>query len=132
MPTILAGDVVSFIQPDDSRAAATGDRVISGSDDRALTALEWFLHIYGAFAGSMALRCLPSGGIYITAGIAGKIAGQFNDGAFMDSFNANPRLHSLLKEFPVQIVLNPEVSLYGAELLAKVDVTLANPYRDYL
>jgi len=77
-------------------------------------ALSLFMKIYGAKAGNLALACLPTGGIYITGGIAGKNLSSLKSSEFIQSFNAKGRMQQLLEDIPVNVVTNQEAGLIGA------------------
>ena len=100
-------------------AAVVGEFAAAQRDPLAVRALDVFLSAYGAFAGDMALATLPHGGVYVAGGIAPKIVAQLQGGAFMQSFVNKGRYRALLQDMAVQIVLNPEVGLYGALLEAE-------------
>jgi len=87
-------------------------------DPLAVRALDLFVAIYGAFAGNMALATVARGGVYIAGGIAPKIAPKLKEGAFMRAFNNKGRFSEVLATMPVQVVMNPQVGLYGALLEA--------------
>jgi glucokinase len=100
-------------------AAVVGEFATAGRDPLAVRALEVFVSAYGAFAGDMALATLAHGGVYIAGGIAPKIVAQLQAGGFMAAFVDKGRYRDLLKQISVQVVLNPEVGLYGALLEAE-------------
>jgi glucokinase len=87
-------------------------------DPLAVRALDLFVGIYGAFAGNMALATLARGGVYIAGGIAPKIAPKLREGAFMRAFTSKGRFSEVLATMPVQVVMDPQVGLYGALLEA--------------
>jgi glucokinase len=87
-------------------------------DPLAVRALDLFVTVYGAFAGNMALAMLARGGVYIAGGIAPKIAPKLKEGAFMRAFTHKGRFSEVLAAMPVQVVMNPQVGLYGALLEA--------------
>ena len=87
-------------------------------DPLAVRALELFVAVYGAFAGNMALATLARGGVYIAGGIAPKIIAKLKEGAFIRAFNSKGRFSEVLATMPVQVVMNPQVGLYGALLEA--------------
>ena len=91
---------------------------LSGKDHLAEVTLHYFTQIYGAQAGNIALTILATGGIYIAGGIAPKIINKLKDGTFIDTFNDNPKMHSILKKIPVHVILNTEVGLNGAQVIA--------------
>lgn len=105
-------------QKRDDTAELIAEFAAARLDPLAARALDLFVSIYGAFAGNMALAMLPRGGVYISGGIAPKIAAKLKDGAFMRAFAAKGRFGELLGTMPVLVVMNPNVGLYGALLEA--------------
>lgn len=92
---------------------------LEGRDPVATNALNLFAEVYGAFAGNVALTVLARGGVYIAGGIAPKIASKLADGSFVRGFVSKGRFSEMLKGFPVDLVMNPQVGLYGALDLAR-------------
>jgi glucokinase len=89
------------------------------SVDRAADiALSVFVSAYGAEAGNLALKSLPTGGLFVAGGIAPKMLPRLASGAFMASFLAKGRLSSVLTSIPVAVVLHPNVGLLGARAQA--------------
>ncbi|MFA6089299.1 MAG: glucokinase [Candidatus Woesearchaeota archaeon] len=72
-----------------------------------------FMSLYGRFAQSVALMFLATGGVFIAGGIASKNKELLLDGAFMDSFEFNDAQGKILKEIPVYLTLDYDISLYG-------------------
>ena len=87
-------------------------------DPLAVRALDLFVAAYGAFAGNMALATLARGGVYVSGGIAPKIAPKLKEGAFLRAFANKGRFSDLLAAMPVHVVMNPQVGLHGALLEA--------------
>ena len=83
-------------------------------DPLAVRALDLFIAVYGAFAGNMALAALAHGGVFISGGIAPKIAARLKDGTFIRAFTSKGRFSELLAAIPVHVVMNPQVGLLGA------------------
>ena len=111
--------------PEVEQAMAAGDAgaVIAGhalahSDLACEQALDLFIAAYGAEAGSMALRCLAVGGVYVAGGIAPKILQRLQDGAFIAAFRSKGRMSELMRRIPVKVVLDPAAGLLGAALEA--------------
>lgn len=77
-------------------------------------ALDLFFELYGAEAGNLALRTLPTGGVYVVGGIAVKNLEKLQDGTFMRAFRRKGRLRALLEQIPVYVVLDHRVGLLGA------------------
>jgi glucokinase len=91
---------------------------MSGADAGCAHALELFVAAYGAEAGNLALRSLPTGGLYVAGGVAPKIRPRIEDGAFMAAFRAKGRMTEMMATFPVHLVLEPKVGLLGAAVEA--------------
>jgi glucokinase len=105
---LQAGDPAAAI----SRAAQTG------RDALCVEALALFVRLYGVEAGNLALKMMASGGLYIGGGIAPKILGQLESGAFMDAFRAKGRMQGLLEQMPVRVIINDRTALYGPAVFA--------------
>lgn len=95
-------------------AAAIGERAVADDHPLAVEAVTLFTRLYGAFAGDMALACLPTGGVYIAGGIAPKLLPCLQQGAFMEAFFNKGRMAGLMQRFPVQVITNPQCGLLGA------------------
>lgn len=99
-------------------AAAIGERAVAGDHTLAVEAVSLFIRLYGAFAGDMALACLPTGGVYIAGGIAPKLLSCLQQGAFMEAFFDKGRMSALMQRFPVHVITNPQCGLLGAAYYA--------------
>ena len=91
---------------------------LAGGHPLCTEALSMFVSIYGAAAGNLALQVLAYGGVYVGGGIAPKILPKLSDGRFMQGFTDKGRYATLLQSIPVQVALNPLVSLIGAARFA--------------
>jgi len=105
-PQMQAGDPAEVI----SR------RGLAGEDAACKLALELFISLYGSEAGNLALKALPTGGLFIAGGIAPKLiaAAAVRTGAFMRSMLDKGRMSNLLSSLPVAVVTNPRTALLGA------------------
>ena len=99
-------------------AALISESALDGSCERARLALDRFIDAYGAEAGNLALRALPTEGLYIGGGIAPRIAAAFHDGRFLAAFRDKPPMTDLLNRIPVALILDPQAPLWGAARLA--------------
>src|SRR6202050_3904762 len=99
-----ASDVPALI----SRVALEGKAAIC---DQALTI---FVSVFGAETGNCALHYMSTGGIFIGGSIAAKLVPKMKDPAFMQSFLDKGRMEALLRDMPVNIVLNDDCGLIGA------------------
>ena len=75
---------------------------------------------YGAEAGNLALKVLPTGGLYVAGGMAPKLIAALRGGEFMRAFLDKGRMSDLLARLPVAVVLNPRIALLGARAQASV------------
>jgi glucokinase len=91
-----------------AKAAADGDSF-------ATDLLQFYAELYGREAGNLALKCLPFGGLYIGGGIAPKILPWIKT-HFMRGFLDKGRFAEVLREIPVDVVLDPMTGLKGAAL----------------
>ncbi len=99
-------------------SAKVSQAALAGNDYLASQTLKLFVEAYGAEAGNLALKFLPSGGLYVAGGIAPKILPLLQSGNFMQTFRDKGRMRTLMEKFPVYIVLNKKVGLIGAALCA--------------
>jgi len=99
-------------------AAVVGEAGVSATDSLAGRALDLFVAVYGTQAGNVALTCLATGGVYIAGGIAVKIQDFFSRGTFLAAFQDKGPMQQIMKTIPVRLVLNPQVGLKGAALVA--------------
>lgn len=83
-------------------------------DPACVYALDWFLSLYGAEAGNLALKFLALGGVYIGGGIAPHLIEKMRTGKFLSSFADKGRFQSLLQMIPIWVILNDNTALLGA------------------
>ncbi|HSP33556.1 MAG TPA: glucokinase [Thermoanaerobaculia bacterium] len=89
-------------------------------DPKAVHTFEIFVDIYGAEAGNMGLRLLARGGIFLAGGIAAKNIAFFTDGRFVRAFLHKGRFAELLREMPVDVIVNEHVGIIGAAAVARL------------
>lgn len=106
---------IAMVNDDAARAISEFARQ---GDPLAKEAMDLFFAIYGAQAGNLALTVLPRAGLYIAGGIAAKNLEQLEQSQFMQAFLAKGRMQPLLQSVPVKVILQHEVGLLGARLLA--------------
>ena len=92
-------------------AAESGDAV-------AVTILRWFVRLYGAEAGNLALKSLAIGGLFVGGGIAPRILPYLQYGEFSAAMTAKGRFAPLLSKIPVRVVTDPDLALIGAARFA--------------
>lgn len=86
----------------------------AGDDPACERALSIFIELYGAEAGNLALKVLPTGGLFLVGGIAPKLLATLRSSAFMHAMLDKGRMASVLERIPVAVVTNPHVVLLGA------------------
>lgn len=98
----------------EDRGGVIGARALAGDDPACVRAVELFLGLYGAEAGNLALKALPTGGLFVAGGIAGKLLPLIRGGGFLRAFLDKGRMSPLLAKLPLAVVTNAEVGLLGA------------------
>jgi glucokinase len=73
-----------------------------------------FSRFYGRCAKNFVLDTLSKGGLYIAGGIAVKNKEIFSSNEFINEFENVYNRSDLLKSIPISIIVNYDVSLYGA------------------
>lgn len=106
--------VTSKISQDGDAAAIIAQQAENNQDKHAVSALSWFMSIYGACAGDLALSHKATGGVFITGGIARKNLAAIKAGEFIQAFVDKPPMTELLQTIPVKVIVNPDVGLLGA------------------
>lgn len=91
---------------------------LDGTDPTAAWAMKLFARIYGQTAGDLALIAQARGGVYLAGGIPPKILPFLQSEEFMMGFNAKGRFSNWMELVPVQVVLDQDIGLKGAALLA--------------
>lgn len=102
----------------DDRAAAIAAFALERGDPLARRALDLFIDAYGAAAGDHALAVLARGGVFVTGGIAPRIASRLQRGGFVAAFNAKGRYADLMADIPLYLVMNEKLALLGAIVIA--------------
>lgn len=92
---------------------------IHNKDPACSLAVDWFVSLYGAEAGNVALKFLSLGGLYVGGGIAPQLIEKIKSGSFFSSFVDKGRFTELLSSIPISIVLNDRAALLGAALYAE-------------
>jgi len=88
-------------------AAAKGDGLANETLDR-------FCGILGSVAGDLALSFGARGGVFVSGGIAPRMAERLVNGAFRARFEDKGRLKPYLEQIPTSLVLHPYPALIGA------------------
>ncbi len=90
------------------------EEALNGKSSFCEEILNWFVSLYGAEAGNVALKYLTTGGLFLAGGIAPKILPALKTKTFMEAFCDKGRFDKLLWQIPVKVVLNQNTALLGA------------------
>ena len=93
-------------------AAVTREALVG--DPLAGRAVDRFCAILGAVAGDLALSFGARGGIYVSGGIAPRIAERLAASRFRERFEAKGRLSDYVSAIPTFLVLHPYPAIMGA------------------
>ncbi len=104
-------------------AAAISRSALDGSSPLAEQALDFFISVYGAEAGNLALKLMATGGVYLGGGIAPKLLPKLTGPLFMRAFVDKGRMRPLLEAMPVRVIINDNAALMGAARCAMVKAT---------
>lgn len=93
---------------------------IKHQEPSCVRAINWFLSLYGAESGNVALKFFALGGVYIGGGIAPHLVDQMKKGSFIASFMEKGRFKALLESIPIYVILNDDASLLGSSYYASM------------
>jgi len=88
-------------------AAARGDALAGETLDR-------FCAILGSVSGDLALSFGARGGVFISGGIAPRLADRLASGDFRARFEAKGRLTAYMQQIPTSLVVHPYPAIVGA------------------
>lgn len=100
-------------------ASLISQRALENNNSIEGRALDCFVRVYAAQTANLALATMAIGGVYIAGGIAPKIREYLEEKVFNEVFCENPKMSSLLKQFQLSMVVNPNPGLIGAMHCAK-------------
>ena len=86
----------------------------AATDPLAGETLDRFCALLGSVAGDLALSFGARGGVFISGGIAPRMADRLAAGGFRARFEAKGRLSHYLHEIPTSLVLHPYPAILGA------------------
>ena len=93
-------------------AAVTKEGLVG--DPLASAAIDRFVGILGAVAGDLALTFGARGGVFVSGGIAPRIAERLANGRFRARFEDKGRLSDYVQPIPTYLVLHPYPAILGA------------------
>jgi glucokinase len=96
---------------DEKEVLAAGQ---AGGDLLAEESLDRFCEILGSVAGDIALTCGARGGVYVSGGMAPRMADRLAAGGFRRRFEDKGRLSDYTRDIPTHLVVHPFAALVGA------------------
>ncbi|WP_297460155.1 glucokinase [Ferrovum sp.] len=102
-----------------SAGAVLAQAALEATDPLCVELMHWFVRLYGAEAGNLALKVMSRGGVYVGGGIAPKILPLLRQPGFLESFVDKGRMRPLLEAMPVRVIMTDRVALYGLALAAR-------------
>lgn len=116
-----------FLRSNGKKLESKYDSIIDGAKDKASLISKYreideicnetfkiFTKFYGRCAKNFSLDTLALGGLYIGGGIAAKNKDIFMTNEFLEEFEDCLTQKEVLKSIPIYVILNYDVSLYGA------------------
>ena len=104
-------------------SAAIAHAALESTSPLCVQALDFFVSLYGAEAGNLALKVMATGGVFVGGGIAPKIIRKLQESTFVEAFTAKGRMRPLLEAMPVRVILNDKTALLGAARCASLSAT---------
>jgi glucokinase len=86
----------------------------NAGDELAGETLDRFCGIMGSVAGDLALTFGARGGVFVSGGIAPRMAERLASGSFRQRFEDKGRLKPYVEEIPTSLVLHPYPAILGA------------------
>ena len=86
----------------------------TAGDELAAETLDRFCGILGSVAGDLALTFGARGGVFVSGGIAPRMAERLASGSFRQRFEDKGRLRPYVEEIPTSLVLHPYPAILGA------------------
>jgi len=98
---------------------AITDAGLTGACDACAEAVHLFTGALGAEAGNLALRTLPSAGVFIGGGMSCAMVPLLRTGPFLAAFNQKPPMSELLTRVAIHVVTDTFAGLRGAAMAAR-------------
>jgi glucokinase len=104
---------------DEAAVTAAAER----GDALAVETLDRFCAILGSVAGDLALTYGARGGVYISGGLAPRMADRLASGEFRRRFEAKGRMSDFMAAIPTTLIQHPYAALVGAARALKRPAT---------
>ena len=90
----------------------------SGKFEPCKKALDFFVSVYGAVAGNLALQVMARGGVYLGGGIAPEMLPLLKSDLFLEAFRDKGKFRDFMERVPVKVIMNKRAPLLGAAYFA--------------
>jgi len=119
----LAGNEKSWLEHETHRVLSADDLVpviveaaLKGEPfcSPCVSTVDVFIDILAEEAGNLALKILPTGGVFIAGGVPIHMLPAIKNDQFIKVFTNKGRMSNLLSKIPVHIIVNPNAPLLGA------------------
>jgi glucokinase len=87
---------------------------LDGRCEGCVDTLDMFVSALGSEAGNLALRTLPTGGLFVGGGIPPHMLPLLRTAAFKDAFLDKPPMRPVLDRIPLHVITSREAGLLGA------------------
>jgi len=109
---VILGGLRGEAAPLADEAAVTREGLVG--DPLAVATLDRFCEILGSVAGDLALTFGARGGVFVSGGIAPRIAERLAGGGFRARFEDKGRMSHFVKDIPTYLVVHPYPAIVGA------------------
>ncbi|RUM87815.1 MAG: glucokinase [Thermodesulfatator sp.] len=103
-----------FLAVDRKKRPAYVTALARQKNRQALEAINFFFKAYGDEASNLALKCLPSGGVFLAGGVTMALLDFLQKSPFIQAFEDKGRMSGLLRSIPVFVVTEPYLGILGA------------------
>ncbi len=95
-------------------SAAISENAINGKSEVCVETMDLFIHYLATESSSLVLKHKATGGLYLGGGIPPKILPLLQKDKWQQLFFESDRMETLLKQTPVNVILNDKIPLLGA------------------
>jgi glucokinase len=93
---------------------------VGQENENCRKSLDLFFRFLGREAGNLALKAFATGGIYLGGGIVPRVSSLLRQSEFFKEFSSKGRMHDLLVDIPIRVILRDDVGVLGAAKLASL------------
>jgi glucokinase len=102
-----------------AKPAAVTRSALAGACAACRQALDLFVAVLGSEAGNLALRTLPTAGLFLGGSVVAAVEPALRSPLFLEAFLDKPPMRGLLERIPLRLITTPDAGLMGAAILAQ-------------